>query len=216
MMRLTASSGSAFGFLGDLAMVDVYHVDLDLSDIQFKAIGKITAHWSLIEWTLTRIIAGILGVGVKEGRVLAIQMSALEKARVTRLLSELRIHNVAIKNELEAFLKRIDSARPERNNFAHGLWAKSDQGKYYLIKLSGGTDEINRIKLNPIPMSDGEISAIQMRIERLSVELAIWWDRNQSALLPSPDKPQQPPQLPSHPQDETQPEYPGQPQSSPQ
>lgn len=155
--------------------VEKYRPTINLSDEQFMLMGKISAHWSITEWVLMRLIEHLLQTGPKEAQVLASGMTAMEKARVIKLLARLCITDSKKLNELEDVLKRVDEARVARNDIAHGLWTTDKDGELHIMKYRGGSDEINRIKGNPIRMSIEDLRAKQEMVQNAMGGLLFWW-----------------------------------------
>lgn len=137
--------------------------------------GKISAHWSITEWVLMRLIEHLLRTGPKEARVLASGMTAMERAKVVKLLATLCITDTKKLSELEAVLKRVDEARMARNDIAHGLWTTDKNGELHIMKYKGGSDEINRIRGNPIPMGIEDLRAKQKMVQNAMGALLFWW-----------------------------------------
>ncbi len=152
-----------------------YISELKLSDKHYLAIGKIMAHWSMLEWSVRRAIAITLGLSPKEGRAITAELMIGSLLTMLRLVADLKpAVDPELHAELEPLLERIEKLIGERNTIAHALWARDDAGQIHILRYKGGKDSINRVVGQAVPMDDAEIEAIQAKITALSFDLDVW------------------------------------------
>lgn len=150
-------------------------ITLGLKDEQLLLIGNTTAHWSVIEWMLMRIIESLLPTGPKEARILAVGMGAVEKIKVARLLALQRLPEGDKRAILLFALNMVDQARADRNDIAHGIWTvDKDDGKLHLVGYRGGRNDINRIKGKPKPIETADLERIFWNV-KTSLDLLLSW-----------------------------------------
>jgi hypothetical protein len=156
--------------------VTKFRISLALNPQQVSYIGLTAAAWSYIEWLLMRITETMLQIGPKEARVISGAMPAIERIKVARLLATLAITDDAARDGLNTLLDRADKARSKRNDIVHGIWGKNEEGKMHLVRMKGGSHEINRIKLDPRPMTEVEFEEIAVDISNVASDMRDWHD----------------------------------------
>lgn len=96
----------------------------ELSRIPSKyvaAIGRVIVRWSYLEWfTKERILYTAAGLGEKEGRFCVKECRPKEAIALVRHLTA--IHQLRVPLPIHDLEKRLEKAKDERDQLAHGLW----------------------------------------------------------------------------------------------
>ena len=163
-----------------------YMSEISLPDNHYIAIGKIMAHWSVMEWSVGRAVAEVLGISPKEGRAITAEMRGSEMLIVLRLLAIMRLTD---SNRLEKLLKlitEIEGLVGDRNLISHGNWTRDENGQLHLIKYKGGRRHLGRISGKAIPMGETELNALSAKITKPCHALVNWVDDLIAARKASP------------------------------
>ena len=145
-----------------------------LPDNHYMAIGKIMAHWSMMEWHIGVAIAEILDLDRKEGRALMANAPASATLPSLRLLAIMRVLDSDKLEELLALINDAENLIGDRNLIAHALWARDADSKLHILKYKGGKKHEKRVLGEPIPMEDGEIEDIRDRIMMTCLGFMNW------------------------------------------
>lgn len=162
----------------------VLKADVGLSPEQFQAIGTIAAYWSLLEYHVGLAIGDLLGVGIKQARVLTTQMQLRPKLQILQLLAELKGWPQTDQDELKKATKRIEEASDLRNQFIHGVWARDSSGKFYIVWHRGTAR--NRILGQAIPAEITDLKAAALEIAGIAEGFILWWTTQKARLSASP------------------------------
>ena len=122
--------------------------DTDIPDEHLTVIGKIFLNWSLLEFILTRIISSLLNIDHKTGRIVTRTMNCATKInKIKNLAIHTQVENLT---NLDEIINKIDRARKNRNDIAHGVWAQDDDNNYYIVKYSHNNPQVPIKKTMPI------------------------------------------------------------------
>lgn len=147
--------------------------DTDISDEQLRAIGRVTVNWCLLEYVVGRVVAEMLSITQKQGRILTQPLRIMQKLEVLQLLSELNAWPESERTELNKVVQTIDHARQKRNLIAHGLWVEDADGCHYLVQYGG--NKKNRLSGSLERMTIADIDAIAQSVAFALRDFDAWW-----------------------------------------
>ena len=112
----------------------IYESDIGLSKAKFREIGRIIAHWSLLEMLMGFAIGNMMGVDRKKGRGLTLEQSVNQLSRM--LLDAARECDLPEpkSGHLVSLVARIKKEHPRRNDVAHGIWGIAEK-KWSLLRF---------------------------------------------------------------------------------
>jgi hypothetical protein len=95
---------------------------LDLSDVEFSAIGRLAAAGGVLEFFLGDAIGRFLGLNGEQIVTLIGGAPYVTKRTWFRAQAMKRLNDDAKKAQLKQILKNADDLMEERNDLVHGLW----------------------------------------------------------------------------------------------
>ena len=107
---------------------------MGLSDAKFREIGRIIAHWSLLEMLIGLAIGNLLGLDRKEGRRRTLQNPVEQLTKMLRKAGHKRKLSNQQMDSMDVLIDLIDKEHPRRNEVAHGIWG-IDNKKWSLIRF---------------------------------------------------------------------------------
>ncbi|MBN1800436.1 MAG: hypothetical protein JW891_02965 [Candidatus Lokiarchaeota archaeon] len=117
----------------------------ELTDDQFKLIGKIVVEWANIEFLQKQILSRLLFSAEFISRTYTDRISAVQIQEAIRESVDLHRHrynsNIVsedILTNIENVNKEVDNARIHRNKFAHFCWTRSTDEKIFGTNFSAG------------------------------------------------------------------------------
>lgn len=166
---------------------------LDLPAWLFAGIGRVTAEWAYLEWTLEECIRILHQTDVKRGRIAAAGMNARTRAlSICGLLQAHKLDSIAAQ-----FTKAWDKhskLQTERDTLAHGLWSKFN-GAWFVIRTSSSRDvpplvgKITRAALpERYPVTRPSLSALRKKIREARKDIEAFQRKLEAELPPSPYK----------------------------
>ena len=148
----------------------IYESGMGLSDTKFREIGRIIAHWSLLEMLMGLAIGNMLGLDRKEGRRRTLEESVY---KLSDMLVEAGRECKLSKREtdrMNSLIARIKKEHPRRNDVAHGIWGIDDK-KWSLLRFK-------RPHLVDVgkgePMTDSDLKQIANRAATLTRDFQRW------------------------------------------
>ncbi len=99
-------------------------VDITVSLIHEKLIGRIVITWSKLESCLEDFIWHLLDMNMDRGRIITTRLDVIAKIRMTRQFAELKLPETQF-HTLSAILDKMDILREDRNFIVHGTWGRS-------------------------------------------------------------------------------------------
>jgi hypothetical protein len=157
--------------------------DTDISDAQLQAIGKVAVNWSLLEFLINRVIADLLSITPKEGRIVVSAMNLRPRLDILRLLAELHDWPEVELESLKKVTERIDKAREQHNLIVHGLWVEDNAGCPYLVKYTGKKGR-NRSSGEYVRMKIDDINTIAQEVASALGAFDTWWLARRAASIP--------------------------------
>jgi hypothetical protein len=148
----------------------IFDTNAKLSDAKFREIGRIVAHWSLLEYMMQLAIGRIIGTNLKTARILSYRAGTDRLVERLKLVAEVHGLPKRSMDRLVRLLARIEKLKPHRNDVAHGLWGPH-QKRWYLIQFrSPKYIKIGKSKL----MTANELRRTAARIEKLTNAFDRW------------------------------------------
>ena len=152
--------------------------DTDLTDEHLIIIGKIMASWSLLEFLLTRVLANLIGIDIKECRIITRSISADVKLKKIKQFALFKGINKTELDELNMLITKIDNAKTNRNLIAHGIWVQDENNVYHLVKYSYNHAE----KPSAIKMQTSNLKDIHEEIVSSLAGLGGWLDKRAASM----------------------------------
>lgn len=151
----------------------------ELTDPQFKLIGRLVVEWSNIEFLLGVVLSRLLFTPDFLGRVFTDEIMAARRQSALRkalLIHQNRYGNKILSkeaiSELESINAEIESQRGKRNRFSHFCWARSSDEEIFGSGLSGQVPPNKGVGKAHWSVSNQELSALYETsyalVERLS------------------------------------------------
>ena len=144
---------------------------LVLQDDHFRAIGRISAHWAILEMHLHVVMWGFLGVSQRVGHAItAPVMSMNTKLHMLRsLANESKDLSADGRKHFMALMVRVGDLQTDRNNVVHAVWSVSKKPDCFnRSKFTGW----GKVKFENQDMTAQEIEDIADEIALLSNEIA--------------------------------------------
>lgn len=151
-------------------MVRIFEPDAKISDAKLREIGRIIAHWSLLEHLVGSGIQKIAGLDKKSGRAITNRLNIRAKLDALALVAD--INNLAKRqrDQMNKLIEKIKNEQRHRNDVAHGLWG-IDEGRWFLIRFKSPT----QVKLGrSTRMTANELRRIANRIDTLTRAFNTW------------------------------------------
>ena len=153
----------------------------DIPDLQLKAIGRIAANWSLLEFMIGYVIADLLGIKRNVGRIVTSELNIKAQLDILKFLAKAQNWLAPERKALKKIINTILRARDKRNLVIHGLWAENNEGVLHLVKFRGGA----RISGKYVPMTRKDIDAIAQEVESAVSDFDAWsvnYDRRTASM----------------------------------
>ena len=139
----------------------------ELTDDQFKLIGKIVVEWANIEFLQKLILSRLLFSPEFISRTYTDHMSAVRVQDAIKESVELHRHryranviNENILSEIEKVNKEVRNARTHRNKFAHFCWTRSTDEAIFGTNFSAGLPESKKHKKSYIVIKNEELEQL--------------------------------------------------------
>jgi hypothetical protein len=144
---------------------------LPLGDDHLKAIGRVTANWTMIEYTLERYIWFQVSMGHDVGKCLTTHMSYPQRLQAVLTLCHDTFMSYR-KEQVEALRKFADRMTKgpyaKRNDIVHATWeADEETGAATIAKRTARVE----LKEMPLPYTVEQIESIAREIEDAFCEL---------------------------------------------
>jgi hypothetical protein len=156
----------------------------ELTDDQFKIIGKIVIEWSNIEFLQKIILCRLLFTNEFLGRSFTDQISA---ARVQVAINEAieiqlkryqgKLISKSVLEELLALNKEVTEIRGKRNKFAHFCWSRSNDEEIFGTNFSGGVPKTKKQKRGTITLNLSEMHNLYQQSYELVEKLSLMLDK---------------------------------------
>ena len=136
----------------------------ELTDDQFKIIGKVVVEWANIESLQKQVLSRLLFSPAFISRTYTDRMSAVKVQDAIREAIELHRHryrtNVIdeeILTEIEKVNKEVHKARTFRNKFAHFCWTRSTDEEIFGTNFSAGLPKSKKHQKSYIIIKNEEL-----------------------------------------------------------
>ncbi len=148
----------------------VFDTNADVSNAKFREIGRIVAHWSLLEYMMQLAIGRFVGTNIKTARILTDRVGTEGLLKKLELVVEVHELPKTKARRLQRLIARIRDEQEHRNDVTHGLWGQ-DKKLWYLIRFkSTKLLKIGRHKR----VSANELRRTADRIETLTRDFDRW------------------------------------------
>jgi hypothetical protein len=107
----------------------------DLSSEILQEIGRVIVLHSHLEELIARTVFTLVGIDPKRGRI-AIRVSG-GKEVLTTITDLALIAGIKIETDLSLLRECLDTVKTQRDQLAHGIWLRDDEGRLYLRILTG-------------------------------------------------------------------------------
>lgn len=139
----------------------------ELTDKQFKLIGKIVVEWANIEFHQKLILSRLLFSPEFISRTYTDRMSAVRVQDAIKESVDLHRHrygtNVISENilsEIEKVNEEVHKARTHRNKFAHFCWTRSTDEEIFGTNFSAGLPESKKHKKSYIVVKNKKLEQL--------------------------------------------------------
>lgn len=139
----------------------------ELTDEQFKIIGKIVIEWSNIEFVQKLILSRLLFTNEYLGRSYTDNISAVrvqESIKEAVDLQRYRYQNRLVNNELltkiEELNNKVTEVRAKRNKFAHFCWTRSNDEEIFGTNFSGGIPDTKKHRRGTVTLKIKEMNEL--------------------------------------------------------
>jgi len=139
----------------------------ELTDEQFKLIGKIVVEWANVEFLQKIILCRLLFSAEFISRTYTDRMSALrihdaikESVDLHRYRYSATIVSEDILSEIEKVNKEVHNARIHRNKFAHFCWTRSTDEEIFGTNFSAGLPGSKKDKKSYIVIKNQELEQL--------------------------------------------------------
>jgi len=146
-----------------------------LSEGSLVEIGRITVHFSLLEWALIDLIHRLLGLPAKRARTITSELSfrALQHL-ASSLLKERRPKR---SQELAALLKRVSACEDKRNAISHSIWGaggETSDGHELVVRSKYSAKQTRGLKFMRQEMTNDDLYAIAREISIAAFDLEVF------------------------------------------
>jgi hypothetical protein len=152
----------------------VFDAKANLSDAKLRQIGRIVAHWSLLEYVMQLAIGRIVGTNIKTARILTDRAGTDGLLKKLALVAEVHSLPQAKVQRMQRLIKRIRREEKNRNDVAHGLWGKHRR-QWYLIRFKSPKQltlgKQRRITANELRRTADRIETLTNAFERWRLTL---------------------------------------------
>jgi hypothetical protein len=147
-------------------------IPLDTAPHFAAALGRLTGHWAMVEFELSNILAGLLGVG-RDRAALVYQtfFSVPQKLELMQRLVRLFVDPSAEREALSALLEQASDLNGKHNSFIHSAWGvgrTEDSLSQVSSSLPRKPDALRRA-MRDVPVA--EVNQVVDRMAVLSAEL---------------------------------------------
>jgi hypothetical protein len=139
----------------------------ELTDEQFKLIGKIVIEWSNIEFLQKQILSRLLFSPELISRTYTDRMSAVsvqdaikESVDLHRYRYGANVISEDILSEIEKVNEVVHKARTHRNKFAHFCWTRSTDEEIFGTNFSAGLPESKKGKKSYIVVKNKKLEVL--------------------------------------------------------
>ncbi len=159
-----------------------------VSDAQYRLIGRVIVHWSLLEGNMQDALWALVGVPIEDGRILTQRTDATRKLQW--LMAFAKRHLVGEeKEEMSAILGNIESLRSDRNFIAHGSWGTLIPDNIPIAaSVREKSDKADEIIMETFPQ--GRMEAIISDITKANISIISWRNKHEASRgTPPPQDP---------------------------
>ena len=161
----------------------VTYVPMDDCPEHAAALGRLFAHWAVLELYLTDVLEYLIDINRNYAKAIWQQFNLVDdKIKLMRRINNV-FEPVPLKDDLETLLKEAEALRIERNAYAHGMWTQASDPAV-LIRLSHMAPSslaiLSRVEK---PFTVQDIQNDVERIATLSRKVVEWIDKAQAAKL---------------------------------
>jgi hypothetical protein len=156
-------------------MANKKHIPFDDAPEHAAALGRLIAHWNVLERILVIILQWLLGTSWNKALFIYQEfVSAKSKINLLRRLNHHFNKNIELKNEIDSYLGRASKLNSQRNQFIHALWGVRVEDKL----VRGTTMEPPNYKKSsisghiPEQFTSQDIQAVVEEIAELSQSLS--------------------------------------------
>ena len=156
----------------------------DLTDEQFRLIGKIVIEWSNIEFLQKQILCRLLVTNEFLGRTFTDQISAARVQEAIKEAIELQTKRYqgkfvsdSIVEELVSINNRVSEIRGKRNKFAHFCWSRSNDEEIFGTNFSGGMPDTKKHRKSVVTLNIDEMNTLYQKSYELVESLTVLLDK---------------------------------------
>jgi len=139
----------------------------ELTDEQFKLIGKIVVEWANIEFLQKLILSRLLFSAEFVSRTYTDRMTAVKIQDAINESVDLHRHRYGanivsedILSDIEKVNKEVDNARIHRNKFAHFCWTRSTDEEIFGTNFSAGLPGSKKYRKSDIVITNKELDQL--------------------------------------------------------
>jgi hypothetical protein len=98
-----------------------YLMTLELPSDVLEWIGKIVSYWAFAEWTQVATLARLLGISLKEARVMFGPRIGNAISKIRQLME---MKNIPLPPDFDDLLRQLSKCEEARNLLGHGVWMR--------------------------------------------------------------------------------------------
>ena len=136
----------------------------ELTDDQFKTIGKIVIEWSNIEFLQKLILSRLLFTNEFLSRSFTDQMSAVKVQESINEALDIQLQRYQGKlipekviENIRSLNKKVTEVRGKRNKFAHFCWSRSNDEEIFGTNFSGGIPDSKKYRRGVVTLNRKEM-----------------------------------------------------------
>ena len=147
-------------------------VPIDSADEHAKELGRLIAHWAVIEHLLVDLLGALLKINQSRAQLIWAEYSAFAvKIRLLRRCTYCYVPDCQQKSDLFKLLGKINDLNDIRNKYVHATWAAGRSDKSLtLIHGTPPSDYKKRVK-NAENVLASTLEADRLRIDELYMKI---------------------------------------------
>jgi hypothetical protein len=154
------------------AMPKKTQIPLDTATLFAAALGRLSGHWAIVEWELSNILAGLLGVG--SGRAALVYQTFFSIPQKVELLERLVLMFVENSTQRAALLRLLKQAldlERKRTGFMHSAWAvgRTEDSLHQVSSSMPRNPDALKRAMRDVPVA--EVNEVVEQMAVLSAEL---------------------------------------------
>lgn len=138
-------------------------------------IGRITVHFSLLEWELIDLVHRLLGLPIRRARTITSELSFRGLQQLASSLVKERRPNRS--EEFKTILKKVSACEDKRNFVSHSVWGSgglTSDGLQIVIRTKYTAKQKDGLKFMRQQMTAGDLQKIAREISIAAFDLEVF------------------------------------------